>query len=538
MSQHPHDPHGKPHAETPVDDQDMTITPDVPADPTPEPEPEAIVETPVAEAAPETDDDISVTPRESDDPDAAGAAENPPDLDPKLIPLYGCDVSALADIYNGRMAKMGVEKFTKSVYTAGSYDNLLHNLLATVHAEAERERSVFEAMSEVERAGTVPRYIDPTTGRVVMAAANVVSRPTEGTTKMVSGKAAISAIMNVDKGGSIRVPLYNSGIAIDLLIPDNRELEDFMTACEEQDQRFGTMLGANYFAFSDQLYKARAIAFIQPLITGTSMQNWEKGNNLWTTVRLPDYIAILAWLAHIANIDGYTNFIDFCTRPVDAQHPEGCDWHEEKRIVISDMIRTRFPVMPKEAIDHMIAAIKTPGICHTEAQVKAYQAQFNFDGEVIEHEDALLTMKIPTVAEHLITGAQFLADIVNEVSADNTAGGYERMGFRYMTILGSWVQALERRANGGGVKTEEREAINRYLEVLDDRDFKLKRPDDESCRGKLDAFIKKVQLTYIGYAAAPCPKCGYVPDTASGMKTIEPFTTFFTGAFARLMNRS
>jgi hypothetical protein len=293
------------------------------------------------------------------------------------------------------------------------------------------------------------------------------------------------------------------------------------------DKELGTQNGAHYFLYNDQQYKALFMQFLTPLIIGCSYADWEKSGRLDDVIKLPDLTNLIMTLAAMRYRKGYDGFVTKCTRPIVDDQPV-CGHTETITADLFKMIITRYSAMNKACVEHMIET-RMGSKKHSLAEIKAYQDGLGLEGEVLRFGNMAFTMKIPSVAEHLDAGAKFLSDIVNEVSADNTQGHYIQAGFRYTRTFLPWINSLEMTSeSGGSIKTSDLDAITR---ILDDTDEEY--PDGE-VREAMRTYINKVQLTYVGYPATKCPKCGHTADTPSGLMTLDPFIAFFTLAFLSL----
>ena len=185
--------------------------------------------------------------------------------------------------------------------------------------------------------------------------------------------------------------------------------------------------------------------------------------------------------------------------------------------------------MNKSSIEFMMAA-RAGNVKHTLAQISKQQASLGFEGEQITIDNVTLTMKIPSISEYLEAGSKYLADIVNEIAADNTNGQYEQLGLRYIRSFLPWIASIEKKLpNGGGVKTSDANVIVRELEILEGNH----RQSGDVIKKLID-YVNKIQITYVGYPVTDCPQCKYQTETPSGLWTFDPFSTFFTLAFRYL----
>jgi hypothetical protein len=314
--------------------------------------------------------------------------------------------------------------------------------------------------------------------------------------------------------------LYNSGITIDLIVPTSIDLQTLVFNCFNQDRQLGMSGGAHYFAYNDLVLKTKFLDFLQPLIINSSYVDWRKNGKLLSIIKLPDLMNIMATLAALCNKKGFDNFVVKCTRVPTDDHPELCRHVETLTVDIFKMIITRYSTLNKDAIEFLAAARN--GARHTAAEISHYQAKLGMEGERLTFGNFSFVMRIPSLAEHGEAGSKFMADIINEIDGDNTEGRVEQQGLRYIRTFLPWIASMEKKTASNGIAvTAEPRAIVRILERLDQED-----PD--KLRDAFRQFINKTQLTYVGYPVTPCPSCSHVAETPSGLRTIDPFSAFFT----------
>lgn len=413
------------------------------------------------------------------------------------------------------------------VTEVGSWENIIFRGIQESSSEEQRIQEFLGELSEEERNALASTYRDPETNKILLRTAAITNKGgVAGVKKQLSGDAAILAFENLKNSGSgaYRVPLYNSGISVDIVTPTGNDIQTMITNCLLMDKEMGSSQGAHYFAYYDLLYKTQILKFIRPLIVNSSYIDWRKPGKLWSIIKLPDLSALVTTIAALCYKDGFDGFVTRCTREISKDHPELCGHVETFKANIFDMIVTRFSIMNQHSIEFMTNS-RAHGVRHTLAQIAKYQSELGFEGEKITFGDVTFVMRIPTIAEYQDAGNEFISDIMNEIQGDNTDGHYTQFGFRYMRVFLPWVASMEAEGpNGEILTTSDQRAILRQFEKLD-------RDDDENVlRDKLRGFINRSQLTYVGYPALPCPSCGHVADTPSGMLTMDPFSVFFTQA--------
>lgn len=447
---------------------------------------------------------------------------------PDKIDFRGEVLEKLVDLIRARETEVGALGLDNRVRTVGTWENLMFRALMENSAEEQRIQEALSNLTPEEMASLSHRYPKDRTQKAVLRTASIVERGEAGETRTLTGDAAVMAFEYQETGGGYRIPLYNSGITIDVLVPTGNDIQTMLSNCLVHDRELGSANGAHYFTYGDLMYKTQILNFLNPLIMGSSYVDWKKKGKLWSVIKLPDLMSIVAHLAALCYKDGFEGFTTKCTRPISEEHPTICGHTETITANIFELIVTRFAVLSEASVSFMQAA-RAPNAKHTLADIAKYQAGLGLEGERITFGNVTFTMRIPSLAEHSEAGTQFISDIINEIEADNTDGRYEHFGLRYIRTFMPFIASVEKVSPNGAVnKTDESRVILRQLEKLDQED------EDDKVKEALRKYINKVQLTYVGYPVLPCDVCGYTGDTPSGMWTFDPFSTFFTLAFLYL----
>lgn len=441
-----------------------------------------------------------------------------------LIDFRGESEEHIADLLRQDENIIGASALDNATKTVGSWENLLFRAILEPSDEEFRLREFLGSLSDEDRAHLSKAYKDEN-GKNILKTVSLTRRLSDFKDKTLEGDAALKFFAQRNKGGCYRIPLYNSGITIDVLVPTGHDLQTLLVNCIQADRQLGTMQGAHYFAYNDLMYKTHIFNFLQNLIIDSSYSDWSKRGKLWQILKINDLPAIIATIAAICYREGFEGFVTKCMRPKTDDQPDLCRHVETHTVNIFDLIVTRFNVLNKDAIDHLSKAHRS-NAKHNAAQISKYQSGLGIEGEKISFDDINFVMRIPTFSEYIDAGQEFLTDIINEIEADNSNSRYDQLGLRYIRTFLPWIAAIEiTNEDNVLVRTSDPRTILMELDRADDKD------NDGNFKKNLQSFIDKSQLTYIGYPIVPCPKCGYTGDTPSGMWTFDPFMAFFTIAF-------
>jgi hypothetical protein len=238
-------------------------------------------------------------------------------------------------------------------------------------------------------------------------------------------------------------------------------------------------------------------------------------------IKIPDFAAIFMTLADLRYRDGFDDFAVPCHNHV-GEKP--CGHVERFSAELRKMVLTRWDMLSPSAVAHMEAARGYSRAPHNTAAIAKYQAELGFEGKVITSGAISFTMRIPSVSEYIDASQVFLADIENEIRADNQRGRVEHVGIRAIRAYLPWIANIETvLPNKAVARTSDAQAIVRALE-------RANADEPEAFEKKLLTYINDVQLTYVGYPVTKCPACGQTGDTPSGLYTVDPFSAFFTAA--------
>jgi hypothetical protein len=531
---------------TSSDDQDDVLNTETSTPPPPQAESDDVIDQPVEEdtSNPVADgdkDDVILEAGSDDGIETRSSGRMDAQFDDAAVEMRGGSFDELKELIKAAEKHLGAKAIDAEVRQVGSWANIIFRMRMDPNFEEiriQRALSLFSSeelalLKEVETNAKGQVVFKNTAlrnaeGKIILRTSALGKTLTAGSRERLTGTEALLAFDTSKKGGGYRIPLLNSGLTIDILAPTGNDFQTMLMNCTLADKEMGSNLGAHYFTYNDVMYKTQILNFLEPLIIGSSFVDWREKGQLFSLIKLPDLAHILATIAAISYPDGYPDFAVTCKRLPTEENKEFCGHAEKITADIFKMIVPRYSVLSREAIEHMTTARNT-NTKHSATQIAKYQSDLAFEGEVLTFGEYRFIMRIPTLTEHLESGSQFLADIINEVSGDNTQGREEQIGVRYMRTFLPWIASMERHLENGAIaETDDYRVITRVMEQLDLDD------QDNKVRQAFEDFIGRAQLTYIGHPILPCPKCGHVAETPSGMWTFDPFSTFFTLAFQYL----
>lgn len=413
------------------------------------------------------------------------------------------------------------EKAANDLQTPGSRIRTLAALYHNPDAEAEdSHRRLILAKENGEIVSRVLK-VDGTTVLAPGRRDHRQSGPLEG-------QAAVQAFKSVrNKQFGRRIPLYNSGICIELEPPTNSQLNQYTSQIFPELDSRGRMMGALFYLYMDFYVKEQAGRLIRELTIDASVKNWQRGDNLLRAIALEDYDVILMAIAALMYPDGYDRFEHPCINPTGK-----CDHVIRDTVSLDRMIYTNFARMPEEAREFMRQPVGRLGFEPTLAELDAYRELIPFEtngsapNEVV-WEDFVFVMRSPTWFEYREAGNRYLDMIRDMVETDDAEAERSRsmqaIAYRMLRQLSPWIKEIRSLDETGAVSfsTTDMAAIENILDHVQTIDV------EDAVYPLLARAINRHKLSHACYPAPTCPACGHEPETESGYLTLNPMQTFF-----------
>ena len=261
-------------------------------------DPEAIVVGNPTITSPDTVDggeDVPDTSPVEDDPNVLTDEDDIP-FAKHIIDFRGDTREALQSLLVTDEGIQGVDIVNSQIRTVGSWENIIYRAFAHNQADEQRIQKALGDLSEADRS-SMSDVLRNEAGKKRLGAAPIVSAYPGGSTTDVSGEAARLAFACLMEGGGYRIPLINSGITVDIVVPTNSDIQTLLSNCIAVDKELGSAMGAHYFAYNDILVKSQAMNFLAPLIVGSSYVDFRKKGMLQSVIKLPDLQALLMYVA-------------------------------------------------------------------------------------------------------------------------------------------------------------------------------------------------------------------------------------------------
>ena len=473
-------------------------------------------ELPEAKLAP--DEDAEKRLAEADGPGKAG-----------ILTFLGVSVEALRKLIIDRIALEGNLKFLSQVEEVGTHSNLLYFALDANGGEVLRQK---EFLDENPDPKMDYRLMNDDKTRTILGVRAVEGDKSSGK-QTLSGQAGVLKLIASRKGNVRRIPLYNSGFSIDICVPTVDQISTLLRQCRLDRAHYESQIGAPFYMYFDRLLKVNFIEFLRSLIVFSTLENYQKGEVLLTSIKLADYNAIMGHIAALMFPKGYEQLRHFCTRPLDKDHPNGCDHVTEVKADLYRLIQTRYSKLDADAVAHMVRAAD-PQVKITQQDLVKYQTMLGFDRKApVVFGEYRFHLTTPTLADHLEAAEAFNTILLNEVEADNTNGILTAMKPRELRVFLPYIKRVEQLDEFGEVANiiDDKYVIQYILDEISG-DEKIVKEFSENLR----AYINDSQLTYVCYPVFECPACKYVPDIPSNFFVLDAQNTFFTTALLKSLS--
>lgn len=464
---------------------------------------DGFVEQQAADAS-SADDGLAQTTSDESDQSGADDASAAADNEPYRVFLEALGVEALRDFLKARRAQVGDAAFAAAVGEPDSYDRVLAEMGEQHGQEVTR---VLRAIATVSDRSTFDTKLRRD-GKTILGTPKPQRPQAPG--GVVSGPDAI-ATFSLLTGRTKRLPLYNSGFAIDVTEPDLAALNTFMSKQRKRLSEYGRMFGSYFFYFHALMIKEAFVELFRPLVLHATLKNWNRDDTLLRAIKLVDLKLILNGIAAGMYPEGY-EFTHVCTAPAENK----CAFHERQMIDLTKLPHHDFKKLPEDCIQHMARqTVATP------ETLAAYHKSLGFDGRVIRHGAHGFQMQMPSIIDHLEYGRIYNGTLASNLYADTPDAVETAVLYSYYRIYTPFIASYTLHDEDGDVAmvVNDREAIATILSQLQKEDRA------GALAQKFDAFIADTEISHICYAANPCPSCGHVPE--GGYYTVDPEYTFF-----------
>lgn len=485
--------------------------------------------TPATEEVAEEDAD-----EEIDDVEEKSTSETP---DAAVIIFHGENIDDILEAIRAREKVVGGNRALIAQIDSDElgFDAILINQAsppAEATATQDRIRAALDAGEKLDL-----KLVDARTGRAILGA---MSRKFKAppTDQRLSPRDAANLYRQAQRGGRRRIPLYNSGMYIDIVSPSKSQLNSFIDRCNQEVTELGRTFGALFSTHMDHYLREAAFRLFSPLITDASVYGWEKSETLMSAIRIEDYDVILMSIAAMMYPEGWPDFRHSCLNTTECNH---------ETVTVADlnkMIYHNFSRLSPAAIEHMRAAADKK---MTMSELVEYQRMLPFveadiedpkSANLIRHGRHGVVMQSPSFLTFLGAGRRFIDNVMTNLVTDDQDAVQRAVTFRAFRQLAPWISELRSYATEDSPDSEPEFVVTEPLaieELLDDL---------HATQGATQLYenilnmIDRHKISHICFPVFECPKCGHVPQTKSGFFTVEPMETFFMMCAQKLISES
>lgn len=458
--------------------------------------------------------DETVTPKEDDED--VGAVD--------IYNLTQKDLSKLTEAY---IEKITPVEFVKKARQSGTLENIITGYIENPSEEADRLLNYIKRANLKDDETFGPLLYDAD-GKVRLGATSIF-RPTKVYKGPIRGRNATLAFKARVKGTVRRIQTLGTGVNFLLRAPSINDLISSVERLYNEDIAYGRELGACYYSFADFIAKRQAIDLFVDLILDSSLKGWEEDDRklVLSTVKITDLNGIMQNIAAMMYPKGFKDFRSVCMNSECGHVAEGITAD------LTKFIHHRYAALPEDCIKFLQKTKNTSGEVEL-SELDDYNRKIGLDGQTLEIGEYRYTLKVPTLDEYLKVGAQVIGDIIADVQGASEDMRYMAISSRDILTFLPWISKIEVLNYDESDPTvepevqmysDDTESISSLLMMISDD------PDAEANLKK--AILTKMdeaQLTLVCFSPSECESCGHIPETSSGMVTLDPLTAFFTQA--------
>lgn len=444
------------------------------------------------------------------------------------VDLIGLRQEALKDAIEAYAKKIGSQNYIRRIKDDDSKERQLLDLYLDPSDEIERVLEYIEKEGLSEDPEFTTRLFNKETKKPIVGD-TVIYSPKKVFSEPLTGRRALVAYKSRTRGEIRHVDLLESGFSVELRAPNIVEQSSFIRSIATTEISYGRELGACYFSFADFVTKREAIFFVLSMVVNSTLQGWDDAdyNTLLNSIRLPAFNHLLMQVAAAVYPKGYPNFRVICPVCGTITEPVNFD--------MSTCIRNRFSAVPKSCIGFLEKNRKQYGQI-TKANIDRYASDLGMDGKTIEIDDMRYTLRVPTLAEYIETGAAVVTATLNDIrGSKDTNDTFIAVNSRSLLTYLPWISKLETLLYEDDDPSVEPivsavfEDTDTISEILADL---IGDAEHEAALSKqLLQYINDAQLSMVCYSPDKCSSCGEIPTTKTGMITLDPLSSFFTQVF-------
>ena len=482
----------------------------------------------VVEDIVDTTDDVEfeLPPDEENSELANLQLENP--ADQGLVILMGEPTDVLVENVSSRVQSNKTEFFRKAEQDVGSWSSIASFQMENTRGEVQRE---MDHLEKLDPNHIRQRFVHPETGKVYLTHSHKLKTPslTQGST-IEPGSEGLKYILHKEGRTVKRCILINSGFSLDLMTPTVRMIADFIRQINNSKLRLGTLLGLPIYFFLDCVVKQEFLNLLKQIVNHSNLPNWSEGDTLAANIDLADLPALMTHVAALLHPNGFEGFRHACQRPVDADHPNGCDYVTTLTIDIGKLLQTKWELLGEDGRLHMRNAL-AKNILSME-EIELYRKSNNFlNGTVLTFGNKSIKLRSISILEHLEMANKFITTLTDTLKDPSQETLDLYMNPRSIQQIGFYIDSIIYKDDNTVIK--DREMIQQFLDYVQyEKGFK-----DEVVEPIVKA-ISDHQCTYPCYAVFECPKCGYTPKVPKGFYVVDPQRMFFTIALKFYQNSS
>jgi hypothetical protein len=334
----------------------------------------------------------------------------------------------------------------------------------------------------------------------------------------ISGKNAMLAFTAYGRG-VYRLPLYNTGIFIDLVPCKPSQLNAIFETVDQSGERVGAIIGDYQYMCYDAIFKEATLELLPLVVVNSNLKNWDRGTVLADSISANDYDAIL-WALSAMSVDRKLDIDLYCVK------------NECNTITPISYDYGRFHLL-RNIPPAALAWIRSMPEMVDAKMLAEYANLLEFNGRTFDYFQKRITFKVPSLKSVVDNAKAILAEIESRVS--DTPTYYNRKVLNELMLhvnnnFVPWIDSIVQLDDTGKqiFRTTDSKVFAQILDIHGVGDEHA--PFFEA----MVSYMADTRASVIGYQPMACPKCKNVHQSPSGFVAWDPERVFFETTYLTL----
>ena len=322
--------------------------------------------------------------------------------------------------------------------------------------------------------------------------------------------------------GIRKIYLHSSGFWVTLRAPTIVELQTLMNSVDLENDELGASLGGIHYYCLDAVLKRRFIEFAVSLITSANLPNWDKDGELVKYLSYND-LETLMWAVCTSMYKKGVSIAHVCLN-TECRHTRSDIKYDlsKLRLINTDLLN-------EDAI--MTSTSETPVDVEILDAYRNSTLKGNTTVSFIEEDNKItVTTRVPSIKEYIDHCGLILGKIISITNGEKKIKS-RKVGLALTSVfINAYTPWIESITISNKDLVNDKNAITSKTQetITSTLDYFLDTGTDNDFVDKMDDFINKSKVSFIGFRNEPCEKCGKKDETAGEFRTWDITSLFFT----------